>query len=390
MPEFRRKWYRHPALACLKLFIIGAVAFLATARLLGIFLLPPLTAYDQLQAKTDISLRYPDTNLIFIGPSYVYEGMNPEIFDQEMSVKGVETHSFNLGLDGLSVVEMRSVLEHLLDKKPCCIKYVIMSPCYECLNVALNLDSARSIEFFDWRHSLDFVKYVFDYDVLPVDKLTKLELVGNVASSFFRHYTNVGLIWNALNLADPAPNFLSFAFWEKRAPRGYHVGFTHIMDWKQTHEYEDKVGNYPQLRTEFIRDLERNPRAAGMPDFVSEAMFEVLVEQVRFLSDKGIAVMVVIPPNLWMWTYHAAFLTRLRAQCGDDIAFVDFGDAEKWPELFLPADIRSDSAHMNAKGAAVWSKLLADQFAKAIAMQTLLQGSRPICNTAPRSAAGAS
>ena len=108
-------------------------------------------------------------------------------------------------------------------------------------------------------------------------------------------------------------------------------------------------------------------------------MFEVFVEQVRFLRDQGIKVLVVIPPNMWEWTYHVAFLTRLRARCRDDIPFVDFGDPDKWPELFLPPDIRYDNAHMDAKGAVVWSKVLADQFAEAIQTPTPPQSNRPIC-----------
>ena len=197
--------------------LVGTIGFFATARFLGVFLLPPLAEQDVLQGKVDLALHYPETNLVVIGPSYIEMGINPEIFDAEMNAKGLEFHSFNMGIDGLSLIEMRAVIERLLEKKPCCIKYVVMSPCYECLNVALdrNSDSARSIAFFDWRNGLAFVNYVLQYDSDDIRTLlTKPDFVRNIVSSVFRHYTNLGLAAYRFGLLRPewfGPNLLSAA-----------------------------------------------------------------------------------------------------------------------------------------------------------------------------------
>jgi hypothetical protein len=368
MTKFGRGECRHSALiSALSLSLLAVIAFFTMARLLGVFLLPSLIEQNLLDAKVEQALRYPDTNLVVIGPSYIDMGFNPDVFDAETKAKGVESHSFNMGMDGLSLIEMRAVIEHLLEEKPCCIKDFIMSPCYECLNVVRNSDSARGIAFFDLRHGLAFVNYVLQYEVLPDDILTKSDFVRNILSSIFRHYTNLGLAVNGFGLARSeslGPNLLSAAFWDERGPRGHGRMYT-TMNQEDAREYESRVLNYPGRRKERIQALEHQPRP-DVPDLVTDEMFEVFIEEVRFLRARGIDVLVVIPPNMWEWTYHAAFLIRLRAQCGDDIPFVDFGDAEKWPELFLPPSIRDDAAHMNVKGALVWSKVLADQFAMAV------------------------
>ena len=90
-------------------------------------------------------------------------------------------------------------------------------------------------------------------------------------------------------------------------------------------------------------------------------MFDAFLDEVRYLKSKGIAVLVVIPPNERQWPYHAAFIAKLRRHTGDDIRLVDFGDPRRWRDLFLPADIRYDDEHMNVRGAAVWSRALAEQ-----------------------------
>jgi hypothetical protein len=359
----------------LRLFLLGSMGFLVTARLLAIFFFQPFLAErDPLESKVDFALRYPETNLLAIGPSWIEMGFNPEVFDTEMSRKGIDSHSFNMGIGGLSLIEMRAVVERLLEKKPCCIKYLIISPCYECLNVARAINNPQSTAFFDWRHGLAFLNYVLLYSDMPDDLVKKPDFVRNIVSSVFLHYSNLGLAARGSSRFED----LSTAYWYERRPRGYaHVDKT--LDQEEARQYEKQVEDYRGYRTERIQVLQQKPSPEVIHDLVSDEMFEVFVEQLRAFRDKGISVLVIIPPNMWEWQYHVAFLARLRAHCRDDIPFVDFGDSEKWPELFLPPEIRYDDAHFDAKGAVVWSGVLADQFAKALQTQTWQHSDRQIC-----------
>jgi hypothetical protein len=376
----------HPVFLTVKLLLLGGLAFLATARVIGIFLLPTLIDQNLLEAKVHQVLRYPDTNLVAIGPSYVDIGFEPGTFDGEMAALGGEQiHSFDLGLNGLSLIEMRALLERLFEVKPCCIKYVVMTPCYECLVITRNLDSVRSIVFFDWRHSVDFIRYILEYAVEPEEQFSKAYKIENILESMFRHYTNVGLISIRLRPGGlEEPDMLSNDFWDHRGTRG-NGRTEHTMDAKTAAAYEHNMPDYVASRAERLQSLETDPQSGKYPNLVSEAMFQVFVDQVRFLRSKGVQVLVVIPPNTWWWHFHVAFIARLHEHCGDEIPFIDFGDEQRWPELFLPPSIREDDSHMNAKGAVIWSKILADQFAKAREMP--LRQDMPVCSKTPERAA---
>ena len=50
------------------------------------------------------------------------------------------------------------------------------------------------------------------------------------------------------------------------------------------------------------------------------------------------------------------------------IAFLDFSDPRRHPELFAPEN-RADRGHLNARGAAIYSRLLARELLAALAGQ---------------------
>jgi len=360
------------------LLLLGMTSFFVIASLFGAWLRPPLDEHNVLHAKIELALRYPETNMVAIGPSYVEMGFNPEIFDAEMKANHIESRSLNMGMNSLSVVEMRFVIQRLVEKL-CCIKYFIILPCYECLSVAANPDSQRSISYLDWRHGLTFLNYILQYDVMPPDGVSKkTTLVRNVVSSIFRHYTNLGLAADYFGLSSFASGErrLTPEMWMRLGPRGYSPAEPR---WNQdeVRDYENSLPGYRRDRAALV--LEKQLRPDNTPRIVTDTMFDILIEQVRFLRGKGVKVLVATPPNDWAWPFHAALVAKLRTRCQDDVPFVDFGDSEKWPELFLPPDVRLNSAHLSSKGAALWSKALADQFSTFVSATVAALPNHSIC-----------
>ena len=339
---------------------LGAIAvavFLGVASVAGRPLMPYLHARSMLTAKTDWALHFPDTNLIAIGPSYIEMGFDPDVFDAAMKTKGKEIHSFNLGVDGLSLPEMQTMVDDLLARKPCCLRYALVSPCFECLHVAQIPDSARSVAFFDGRRGLGFLRYVWHYRQLPDQNVGRRDYAGNVASSVFRHHTSLGIAANRFGFAQfqgqVSPDLTQDAYWARR-PRGFEP-VDHAMAGAEAARYEAGIGAFAKIR------------AAGLEQpepLVSDRMLEDFLDLVRSLRSKGVAVLVVMPPNERQWPFHASFIATLRRCCASDIPLADFGDAGKWRDLFVPASIRYDDEHMNAAGAAIWSRALADTTAK--------------------------
>lgn len=342
---------------------LGAIAvavFLGVASVAGRPLMPYLHARSMLTAKVDWALHFPDTNLLAIGPSYVEMGFDPDVFDAAMKTKGKDVHSFNLGIDGLSVPEMRTMVEALVEQKPCCIRYVLVSPCFECLHVAQIPDSARSVSFFDVRRGIGFLRYVWLYEQLPDQNVGRADYARNVGSAVFRHHTSLGVAANRFGFAtfegQTSPDLTSASYWARR-PRGFEP-VDHAMSGEEARRYESGIDAFAKTRADALQRLTAD---AGP---VSDRMFDVFLELVRYLRSKGFAVLVVMPPNERQWQFHAAFIARLRRCCASDIPLADFGDAVRWRDLFVPASIRYDDEHMNAKGAAIWSRALADRAAE--------------------------
>ena len=348
----------------LKLGAIAAAVFLAIASVAGLWLLPYLRARSMLTAKVDWALHFPQTNLVAIGPSYVEMGFDPDVFDAAMKAKGKEIHSFNMGIDGLSLPEMQTITERLLAKKPCCIRYFVMSPCFECLHVGQIPDSARSVSFFDWLRGPAFLRYVFLYEQLPDQSVGRLDYVRNVGVSIFRHHTNLGIAANRLGVSafqgQTSADLTSASYWDRR-PRGFEP-VDHAMAGEEARRYESGLDSFAQARARQLQALADDPDTDSSR-LVSDRMLDLFVAQVNYLRAHGIAVLVVIPPNERQWTYHTAFIARLRRRCGSEIPIVDFGDARRWRDLFVPPAIRYDDEHMNVKGAARWSEALADETA---------------------------
>ena len=362
------------------LFLAGAICFMAVAWPIRVWLRPSLDEHNVLKAKIGLALRYPKTNIVAIGPSYTEMGFNPDVFDAEMKTKGIISYSLNMGLVSLSVVEMQSVIHDLL-KSLCCVKYFVMSPCFECLMAAAQTDSQRSISFFDWWHGLMFFDYLLHYDVMPPDVgFTRPKLLGHIVAAVFRHYTSLGLAANYFGFSRFFANVmrLTAESWMNLGPRGFSPS-NHHMSEAEARKYASSLMAYRRDRKALLLALDKRPLPDSVPDYVSDKMFDVFLEQVRFLRSKGIQVLVAIPPNTWAYTFQAALVTKLRERCGNDIPFVDFGDIDKWRELFLPPDTRVNTAHLSPKGAAIWSKAIADEFVKSIDMKAPPQPHQPIC-----------
>ena len=353
----------------LALGAIAVAAFLGVASVAGRPLMPYLHARSMLTAKVDWALRFPDTTLIAIGPSYVEMGFDPDVFDAAMKAKGRDVHSFNLGIDGLSVPEMQTMAEALVGRKPCCIRYALVSPCFECLHVAQIPDSARSVSFFDVRRGIGFLRYVWWYDQLPDQSVGRTDYARNVGTSVFRHHTSLGVAANRLGFAtfegQASPDLTSASYWARR-PRGFEPS-DHSMSGAEASRYESGVDAFAKTRAEAIRRLSEGADSgvdAATARLVSDRMVGVFLDLVRYLRANGIAVLVVMPPNERQWQFHAAFIAKLRRCCAGDIPLADFGDAGQWRDLFVPASIRYDDEHMNATGAAIWSRALADRAAE--------------------------
>lgn len=316
--------------------------------------------YETLAWDVDLaSKERPD--VLFIGASQVEMGISPPTFDAELASKGYNLRSYNLGIRALSVPEMAYVIRRFLDQTPCCARYVILSPCYQCIYVSLRTNNIRSIEFFDVVNTILFMRYLFSYQVLFPDPITsRLTYIGHALSAMVRHYTGLGLGAATLGFGefddlDRLPPGI------ERGPRG-QLTTTIVMSKASAEIYLQGLAKSREERASRIASLEANP-VDGPDTLLSDGNFKFLADLINFLQSRNVSVLVAPPPTLWVWQADADLVAKVIVHC-PGLPVIDFGDSRQYPELFLPTDIRFDSAHLAMRGADLWSAELADKFAE--------------------------
>ena len=136
-----------------------------------------------------------------------------------------------------------------------------------------------------------------------------------------------------------------------------------VMPSTDTEQYRNRLNRMSTLRAQRII-AQANAVSFDGQVLTSSASIGYFLDIVSYLQHHGVAVLVIEPPNVWYWTADADFIAQFTAACHDQPPLVDFGDARKYRELFLPPEIRYDDAHLNGAGAVIWSRVLAKTFAE--------------------------
>jgi hypothetical protein len=302
-----------------------------------------------IEAKTrEAAVERPD--VIFMGPSHIVAGIIPEIFDAELS-RYAKVSSYNLALGGHSVPQIEKSLKRFFAVNPCCVKYVIFYPGFELTEIARAVDTG-SIAYFDVLSAVHYWSLLRDYDPTPAPHLDLSGYARAIIVSTLSHYTNFGMGWFMFfGVSQPVADTRSLLRFDNRwRPRGFFaldkaVPASDIKPWLAS-----------------IEDL-KNQQFTGHA--ISSGMFSDVESIIAVIQQHGAQAIVVRPPTLWQWPYASSFVRKYKQECPDGPPLLDFGDPAAYPELY-EAQNHFDGAHLNTRGAVLWSRILADQVGELI------------------------
>jgi hypothetical protein len=285
----------------------------------------------------------------FLGTSRTYHQVIPEEFDAVAAASGLALTSFNAAADGMFPPEDAYFLDRVARGNPH-FRWVFV----ELSPIRLRIDDAK--------RGTDRVIYWHDAARLRLllweaaDEIRDLWRSGhftlaqgwNIAAMagerldlFLRRECNLGrsdfLRWR-LESAKPRP-----IQWEALGQRG--DGFLEVP--------------YPPLRGAPLQAYERllaarraKPAASTSGSAASQATLVQMLTRVRAL---GAEPVIIIPPTL----------TTPKMRPADFPGIVlDFAAPERFPELFR-SENRLDPEHLNLAGAKIYTRLLAEEFARA-------------------------
>jgi hypothetical protein len=325
------------------LFFVG---FALTAASMHLLTGPGLALYAMERSeKLEILRRngYPYTSAIF-GSSHAHQGFDPRAFDAALAPTPLATYTFNLGIDGGSVVEERvmalAFLDHL--KPPSAIQPATQ-PCLVMLEA--NAPNAfaimytahpRQINILDWQT----LRAAFR---LPPDGYFRPNQIHHRLS------TLTAAFYHAI-----AMGMLSDRIFRPRFDEPT-IQYETVLDRRGMHHLDDRGGD---------RDIDRALSHKHTPPtplgtHLSAGNAAIMEELARSPNGKRVQLAWVVMPLLHDLEQYDVYPASEPTAFGD-VPIFDMARPDLYPQLY-DRSLWADSQHMNARGAPLFSRLLAQQ-----------------------------
>jgi hypothetical protein len=267
---------------------------------------------------------------LFVGSSRVFHQILPSVFDARMAELGHSVSSFNMGADGMNFPETLHAIQ-LASKRLPRLKTIVV----ELGNMQrVVADKSRRSEYWHTgRHTLAVVRSIWSDKTEPTEKKAAQTL--EHISLFARASTCLGKGQEWLGRLTLPAKARSETIGEEGC-----VAVNRRMSATYTALFTDSLAK----------------RKAGANGVIvrDSALEELLSDFIERMSRAGVQVIFVKLP---------AF--RKFAPTNPNAVVLDLDDVDRFPEVWS-AEHRYDPAHLNATGAAILSKLLANEFAEKI------------------------
>ena len=299
-------------------------------------------------------------DVIFVGSSRIYHGIEPKVFDQTLLASGRQWRSFNVAMDGMTTAEGFAMVKRLVALRPQKLKYVF----FEAQSVITagtptgdQKVTERDVYWRDWDSlRLNFRTFTMGltwpggtlpgtpYSFRRWNDFEPL-LVANVRL-WIRNVTNVGIgmeiLQNAaaalppfkppsskLDGADLPPNWDGYYAMTK--PMSGETLATYRNAFAGAHDHPTQRVPRPMMRSELRR-------------FAQE------------MAAKKIQVVFMVPPSLM-----AGRGSGIHVPSGSLLLAYD--DFDRYPQFYTEEN-RLDVEHLNARGAELFSQTLAEEFVR--------------------------
>jgi hypothetical protein len=282
-------------------------------------------------------------DVLFIGSSRFYHQIIPLQFDERVAAaKGPEMQmrSFNFGYDAMWPPESFFMLRRILELKPARLKWVFIDTLGMVANLeAENRDTQRTAYWHDWQHTRIAWEGVMD---MPIPPLRKWRLLIGHGSLLTRQITNQGAGAEWLNYEMGVEKRKKSSRWAPPKAwadtEGYAPEPNMAFSGAAIERYADKV---EQMR-------------AGIPEVPARPSFRrALGDIVNEVKAAGLQPILILPPSV---DFRENFVGL-----PESVPVWRYNDPNRFPQLYETAN-RFDDAHLNHRGAMIFTDLLADDF----------------------------
>ena len=286
---------------------------------------------------------------LFIGTSRTFRGVMPSLFDQLTQEAGVATRSYNFGVDGMFPPEDAYVAEHLLRDPPKKLRWVFIE-----MGVFISgfegrpPESVRTIYWHDWPRTWLSIRETLWPKQKPVKWKRWLKPDGKdpaPASVVLTHLRVFAV--KMLNIGRGAGTWERIVFNRPIGP--LNMGVTQDGFLPTTGDGIMRGEILERYQREYAERQQKPARVVQIRPYAQESLDGVLAH----VRKAGAQAIFLVAPTTGELSGHP--------KAGSGLATLDFREMDKYPELYDPA-VRTDTAHLNARGAELYTRRLAERF----------------------------
>jgi hypothetical protein len=330
-----------------------AVCLAASVLLLGRLL--PRDVNDLLEDKLAHLARHRgEYDTLFLGSSVVYRAYDPAVFDATTRAEGLPTRTYNLGIQGLHVVDLVHVAERLERLELDGLRHVIVHAGELIGGFDLELPlTNKSVAWHDGASTLAAL------ELLATSELP----LGEHALAIYRHL--LAASYRALNVGrgtGPLAHLLGLR--EGPEARREQLGEAGLGYWPP--DADHSASNLRQ-RAEFLDILDQHRRrlAAYRPPTAADSRLGPRAQATILRLDAALRALGAQP--IYVLGLHLVDGPGLVDACAAGVVgpALRYDDPRNYPELYLPLH-HFDRAHLNREGGRIFSELLARDFVRLV------------------------
>ena len=329
--------------AAVALFALG---FVAVAGLLHLTVRDPLHLHADYRSEKLVMLGQLQGSVFSaaFGTSHVHNGFDPRAFDRELGgAGGIQTHSMNMAVAGGSQAEQRVMALEF-------VRHIQAPPRGDACLVMLELDAGanfltsflvhpRTIDIYDWR-TAQFISHL-TAPLTPAYRMSRTQRLGRLGyalAAFGLHSINLGMVSNAIF-----------------APQLNQALVDDQMQDDRRGLLEETHGN--AKLTEELNTTPRSSKAA--PGMLTAGNADLLGEIQAASPRHTLDFVYFIFPKFSDLSAEPVYPDHLEVN-GRLVPIINMARPSRFPQLYR-IELWRDDAHLDSEGAALLSKLLADE-----------------------------
>ncbi len=292
-------------------------------------------------------------NTVLIGSSRVYRQVDILLFDS-LNQNSTDTHTFNFGIDGVTIAESYYEFENILKIRDLKAKYIIVELCDVDTFAKENLHTVRKKYYYDTKAYLTSVKVLWQSAYSVTRKL----------QSTFAHTVN---LFECVSHFNSLNEIVPFRKNELNAPYGCNNFYSPLSEKDSTHNFglngevttphKELLKHIDQLT--FLRKNTKELYAgSSVNNTPGSTYFSIAQRMIEEGNKRSVKVIFVLPPKLEEIHYRNVWPVFNALPAANRI---DLGNPVKYP-LFYELQYAYDLGHVNEVGARFYTEALSQEF----------------------------